>query len=310
MEKGFVGITSHQWWTYIKTKNINTLNFWCKKKSFKALNQGEPFFFLKKNGPNEFGERKIVGYATFISFEYLSIDEAWEKYTQGNGFDTIEEFKRNLPAIVNDSIAYVGCIILENYVELEHPIYLSEIGISFPNAIVSGKTINEDECNLILDIDRKAQKCNVKNEIRLTTEHYLRELLEENSKYLININNKINTTVTCVNKTILTIYYRQDEIRINIKNDSILKNKYSLLETKKIVYQKETANPNSTKGEYSFFVKKNNIKTALVNLLLSINDYVVAEESNDGKIVCSRCNYKFKKAKRCPNCGQLMKYGE
>lgn len=58
--KGYIGVTSSDWWNYLKNKKINIINFWNRKESFNVIERGDVFFFLKKNDLNETGERAVV----------------------------------------------------------------------------------------------------------------------------------------------------------------------------------------------------------------------------------------------------------
>ena len=49
MNKGYIGITDNNWANFIRNNNISSVNFWCKKQSFKAIEEGDYFFFFKKN---------------------------------------------------------------------------------------------------------------------------------------------------------------------------------------------------------------------------------------------------------------------
>lgn len=155
MNKGYIGVTDNNWANFIKDNGISKANFWCKKHSFKAIEDGDIFFFLKKNNVEEKKEkleRKIVGYGIFKTFEVLSIEDAWNIYGTGNGCSDIKLFsdKINNMYELNATEAKIGSIILDEIFMFEEPIYLSKIGIDFSNAIVSGKTITIEEVNAIL----------------------------------------------------------------------------------------------------------------------------------------------------------------
>lgn len=155
--KGYIGVTAHVWWDYLKDKNIDVINFWNKKKAFKVLDTGDYFFFLKKNGPKENGERYVVGYAEFDDFEYIDLDEAWDKYQQGNGHPDKEDFVKSMGSTLGDSqLTQIGCILLRRYKKFKTPVLLSEVGIEFANSIVSGKSIDEIECRTLLEAGEKS----------------------------------------------------------------------------------------------------------------------------------------------------------
>ena len=156
MNKGYIGITDNNWAEFISNNNINTVNFWCKKHSFKAIEKGDIFFFLKKNNDSEKKqklERKIVGYGIFEKFEVLNINYAWSKYGIGNGYSSIKLFSNKINNMYNlkGNEVEIGSIILHDVVIFAEPIYLSKIGIEFQNAIVSGKTISIKEVYRILN---------------------------------------------------------------------------------------------------------------------------------------------------------------
>ncbi|MGL5694741.1 MAG: hypothetical protein ACRCXA_11730 [Peptostreptococcaceae bacterium] len=156
MHKGYIGITDNKWATFIIENNIKNVNFWCKKHSFKAINQGEIFFFLKKNDDVEKKrkiERKLIGYGIFDKFEVLNIEDAWNKYGIGNGCSSREQFVDNISLMydLEGNDVKIGNIILNEVTIFQKPMYLSELEIDFANAIVSGKTITIDEVNKILN---------------------------------------------------------------------------------------------------------------------------------------------------------------
>lgn len=161
MNKGYIGITDNGWAKFINDNMISKANFWCKKRSFKAIEEGDIFFFLKKNNAQENKEkleRKLVGYGIFKKFEVLSIKDAWDIYGIGNGCNNINSFidKINNMFELNSDEAKIGSIIVDGIVMFEEPIYLSRVGIEFSNAIVSGKTITIEEVNSILNsIDKE-----------------------------------------------------------------------------------------------------------------------------------------------------------
>ena len=63
------------------------------------------------------------------------------------------------------------------------------------------------------------------------------------------------------------IYYRKDAIRIEIKEGTSQYEQYDLLIAERLAYQKDSANPYSTKGRISFFVDVANISEVLIRLL-------------------------------------------
>ncbi|PAB60994.1 hypothetical protein [Anaeromicrobium sediminis] len=86
----------------------------------------------------------------------LSCREAWEKYKKHNGVASLEKFQERMTALTssNDSSTLIGCIILNDLRFCRRPLFVRVIGISFSNAIVSGKTIKDlDVFNLSMEIE-------------------------------------------------------------------------------------------------------------------------------------------------------------
>ena len=93
------------------------------------------------------------------------------------------------------------------------------------------------------------------------------EQITHNTPYVVVTKNAINTPVKKDGYSILDIYYRKAEIRININENSVQYTRYLTLREKGIAYQKATANPKGRNGIYAFFVSDENVRTALVYLL-------------------------------------------
>lgn len=151
---GYIGVTSREW--FMTLSNINMqgeINFWRKDvRAFKCLKEGDSFFFLVKNEKGRKGERKILGKAVYIRYETLTIDEAWNKYKSGNGYENQDSFLKTMKKMFNKktTLDKIGCIILSNFKVFDIPVYLSELDIVFEDSIVSGKTIRLNEAERLL----------------------------------------------------------------------------------------------------------------------------------------------------------------
>ena len=150
---GYIGVTSREWFQFLSANDIHSeINFWRKNTyQFKVLEQGESFFFLVKNEKGVKTEREVLGMATYERFEVNSVDEAWEKYREGNGDLEKESYIVRMKAMFNADLttSNIGCIILSNFKVFRQPVKLSTINIDFQNSIVSGKTIASDEVEKI-----------------------------------------------------------------------------------------------------------------------------------------------------------------
>ena len=125
---GYIGITSREWFQFISANNIHSeINFWRKNTNqFKVLKQGEPFFFLVKNEKGIKTEREVLGVATYERFEVNSVDEAWEKYREGNGDLEKESYIARMEAMFNTDLktSEIGCVILSNFKVFRQPVKL------------------------------------------------------------------------------------------------------------------------------------------------------------------------------------------
>lgn len=151
--KGYIGVTSREWFTYLsQSNNLDEVNFWRKNtNNFKALKKGESFFFLVKNKKDIKGERAVLGRAIYERFEVLSVNEAWNNYGVRNGDESKDSFTARMNKMfeTDTNNSQIGCIILSDFQPFESAVYLSEVGIEFKNSVVSGKRITETEVNII-----------------------------------------------------------------------------------------------------------------------------------------------------------------
>ena len=152
---GYIGITSREWFTYLSTDpGIKEVNFWRKNtNNFNVLQAGEPFFFLVKNDRRVRGERAVLGKATYVRYEVLTVAEAWEKYRDGNGDENRESFDSRMIEMfgTNTHTGQIGCIILADFQVFDNPVYLSNTNVKFANSTMSGMGITEEEVTSILE---------------------------------------------------------------------------------------------------------------------------------------------------------------
>jgi len=139
----YIAVTNHQWCCKQRESNNRQCVFWRKNLHFKALSEGDRFYFYSKE---EGADRKVIGYAHFEEFEINTIQEAWGKYKTALGSDSLEEFCDAVAAVYKDEDNMrLGCIVLSNPVWTENGIVLSTVGIPYAKGTVAGKTIDENE---------------------------------------------------------------------------------------------------------------------------------------------------------------------
>jgi len=151
LSKGYIGVTNRNWFMYLKENSKNQeINFWRKNISkFKFLEVGEPFFFLVKNDYGLKTERQVLGYGIYKRFEVLDINIAWDKYKNGNGIISKNEYINMLRNVIEKDNGDIGCIILDGIKIFNNPVVLSLLGIK-NNNIEKGKGISNKEVNLIM----------------------------------------------------------------------------------------------------------------------------------------------------------------
>jgi hypothetical protein len=112
--KGYIGVTSREWFMYLSVNpGIKEVNFWRKNtNNFNVLQAGDPFFFLVKNDRRVRGERAVLGKATYVRYEVLTVDEAWDKYRNGNGDENRGSFESRMNAMFDTTmhIGKIGCM--------------------------------------------------------------------------------------------------------------------------------------------------------------------------------------------------------
>lgn len=143
---GYIAITMSGWLENVKSSSSSSAVFWCKKKSFKPLTPGDRFYFLERGSFKSNADRFIVGSGEFFEFTKGRSTEMWKKYTNRLGFKTVEEFEEHLEGLYHEKEMEIGCIVLDKIVFFKHKVSLDECSVDFSLYIVSGKSINSDEC--------------------------------------------------------------------------------------------------------------------------------------------------------------------
>lgn len=145
--KGYIGIANDDWCYHLQSSKSSCAVFWRKKTVFKALQKGEYFFILNKKEID--GKRYVVGRGKYDDWNILSARDAWNTYGGALGYKEKQEFLKSIKSIYKTDEVELGCIVLKEVVYFEQPVCLSDCSIDFSPYIVSGKTINEEECKKI-----------------------------------------------------------------------------------------------------------------------------------------------------------------
>ena len=152
---GFIALTTCEWIESLTHTNpSDTVVFWRKRKSFKAIKPSEYIYFLKRGPFVSNQDRYLIGRGKFIGTDLLLANEAWEKYGTALGFDDRNTFLCALQTMYRESNPELGCVLMKSIKLFRRPISLEEAGICFSPYIVSGKTITKEECLMIESIDK------------------------------------------------------------------------------------------------------------------------------------------------------------
>ncbi len=183
---GCIYNTNREWFGYIREAEIDSnINFWRKDTNqFKMIKPGEFFWFRVKTKD---GKRRIMGYGIYERYEVLTIEEAWEKYGEGNGAPTKERFlelmKQSQFGRDLNFQSRIGCIILNDVhcFNDDEGIDLEKIGIEFPKNIVSGKRVDDKKLKriaqaAIIDTDFEIPEIDTEDRERLV--EYLKHINE------------------------------------------------------------------------------------------------------------------------------------
>lgn len=147
--KGYIAITSSEWFDTLKENLVIEAVFWRKRLAFKALEEGDYYFFYVKNKATNI--RQISGYALYKSSSTVNCKDAWRQYHSKLGSNSEDGFLENVSSIYKTTDITLGCIYLTDVVFFDEPIDLDACKIEFSPYIVSGKTITQEDCKTILE---------------------------------------------------------------------------------------------------------------------------------------------------------------
>ena len=142
-------ITDKNMIEYHRVNGNHTINFWkpSTTRRISDFHVGDFLFFLAKG--TEKGIRKekgIIGYGKLQKSCTLSFSQMWNRYEQKNGYPTKEALGEAIGKVTkNHKIPeYLNCLILEDLVFFQAPVYLSEIGVEISNSIESYTYLDKD----------------------------------------------------------------------------------------------------------------------------------------------------------------------
>lgn len=156
-------ITDKKMIEYHRLNGNHSINFWkpSNTKKISDFHNGDLLFFLAKGtekGKNK--EKGLIGYGRLQKSYTLTFSQMWNRYDTKNGYpdkDSLEEAIRKVTK--NHKLPdYLNCLILENLVFFQAPIYLSEIGVAISNKVESYIYLDKDDMFLTSKILKLANE--------------------------------------------------------------------------------------------------------------------------------------------------------
>ncbi|ACU54242.1 restriction endonuclease-like protein [Acidimicrobium ferrooxidans DSM 10331] len=138
----WVANTDRRWFDFLRQAGLEEVNFWSPSPSppSSAIAVGTPWIFRLKKP-----DYALAGFGYFARFEQLSARLAWDRFGQGNGFASFEEFldqvvrlRRLLRTSYPDRDTKIGCTTLVGACFLEEDRWLAPVPGFEPN-VVRGK---------------------------------------------------------------------------------------------------------------------------------------------------------------------------
>lgn len=141
--KLFVGLTDHDWYTYLRDRARDEVNFWwpSPEQAFRALQPGEPFLFKAK-----YPHQAIVGDGFFVRYVAAPLSLAWQAFGDGNGtpdpralLQRLRKYRKN-----DAPDPEIGCTVLAEPFFFPEELWV-EAPVDWKRNIVRGKTYSTDE---------------------------------------------------------------------------------------------------------------------------------------------------------------------
>lgn len=150
---------------YHRLNGSHSMVFWrISTKKFSSFQPGDLLFFLAKGEEDRRKKEKgIVGYGCFTGEKIMNIDSLWKKYEKQTGYVSREELESAiLKTIKKDKIPEkISCLLLNNVVFFQGPLYLSELGINLPGNLESFTYLDSHEGHVTLELLQKAKEIGI-----------------------------------------------------------------------------------------------------------------------------------------------------
>ena len=145
---------------------------------------------------------------------------------------------------------------------------MTQFAISEKSAQNTAKKAHQEE---IASIATMANDSQLGSEPKQITERILSELTGSDDTIWFE-SHATQTSVYYRNAIFARIFYRADAIRVEMYDNPAVHALYDELQAESIAYQKPSADPYSTPGKYSFFVRMQDVEAALMAIMISVQD--------------------------------------
>jgi putative restriction endonuclease len=134
---GYVATTDHHWFTFLRTKRPDEVNFWQPSgRGFHVIQPGEPLFFKLKNPHNAIG-----GFGLFARHALATATLAWEAFGELNGARSFGEMcariEKYRPGQERDprKPCTIGCVMLSQPVFFDDADWVDQPRDWAPNTV-------------------------------------------------------------------------------------------------------------------------------------------------------------------------------
>lgn len=142
--KMYIGLTDYNWYTLLKDKHLDEVNFWRPGSTGFAALQPNDLFLFKLKKPYY----AIVGGAFFVRYVKIPINMAWDTFGEKNGTVDEETFYKRINDYRNKNriqlnLSELGCIILTEPFFFEKKQWIRPTE-DWPSNVVTGKVYDTE----------------------------------------------------------------------------------------------------------------------------------------------------------------------
>ena len=148
--KYVVAVTNNRWYSYLRDRSLDEVNFWSPGTATVNLQAGTPWLF-KLHSP----EDHVVGGGYFVHRTTLPMRMVWETFGDENGAATYDEFRKQIGK--DDPGDIVGCTVLSDCFYWPRDLWLP-LPPEWKKNIVSYKTYSMDDASAAAYWDAVAER--------------------------------------------------------------------------------------------------------------------------------------------------------